>query len=98
MALAAAATSSAGGGGGGGGSEEGCCDNDDAGGGDAAIEAAMALTSIMLVEKNETLPCLCGRGEGTPPQKRDLRRARELTKRAREPTRTLLGEERLEGC
>jgi hypothetical protein len=29
-------------------------------------------------EKNVTLPCLCGRGEGTPPQKRDLNLAREL--------------------
>ena len=83
LALAAAATSSAGGGGG---------EEDEGGGGDAAapaIEDAITLTSMLLelVEKKVTLPCLCGRGEGTPPQKRDRRR--RLTMRAREPATTL---------
>ena len=84
MALAAAATSSAGGG----------ATEEEEGGGDdgaaAAIAEAMALMLILLfelVEKNETLPCLCGLGEGTPPQKRDRRR--RLAKRAREPATTL---------
>lgn len=79
LALAAAATSSAGGGGG-----------DAAAAADALdIEEANALTSMLfeLVEKKETLPCLCGRGEGTPPQKRVRRRL--LAKKAREPATTL---------